>query len=57
MDIKEDQQVWCVKFLIRTRDQDREMENVNEMLAQELHKPLIKKFKEVMPMWGLKIIF
>ena len=32
--------------------------NVNEVLAQELHKPVIKKFfKKEKRMWGLKIIF
>ena len=31
--------------------------NVNKMLAQELHKALIKKFKKGKSMWSLKIIF
>ena len=31
--------------------------NKNKVLAQELHKPVIKKSKEGMPMPGLKVIF
>ena len=31
--------------------------NKNEVLAQELHKPVIKKSKEGMPMPGLKVTF
>ena len=35
MDIKGHQQVWSIIFLIRKQDQ----------LAEELHKPVTKKFK------------
>ena len=38
MDIKEDSQVWCIRFL--TRKQGLGV-SVNEELAQELHKPVI----------------
>ena len=54
MDIKEDQQVWCTSFLIKKTGSGA---NKNEVLAQELHKPVIKKSKEGMPMPGLKVIF
>ena len=39
MDIKEHQQVWSVRFLIRKQ-------SVNEQLPEDLYKPVIKKFKE-----------
>ena len=32
-------------FLIKKQDQEQEMKNVNEVLAQELHKPVTKKFR------------
>ena len=50
MDIKEDYQVCCNKFFdkkIRSgaRAIRKREVNVNEMLAQELQKPVITKFK------------
>ena len=44
-------------FLIKKQDQEQEMKNVNEVLAQELHKPVIKNSGEVKYMRGLKIVF
>ena len=42
MDIKEDQQVCCISFF----DNKTELRaSVNEVLAEELQKPVIKKFK------------
>ena len=49
MDIKEKQKVWSVSFSIRKQNKKSERQgkvaNINEVLAQELHKTLIKKFK------------
>ena len=42
MDIKEHQQVWFIGFL---KKKTRSGISVNEQLAQELHKLVIKKFK------------
>ena len=42
MDIKGDWQLWCIKFLIRKQNQGA---NVNELLTEELHKPVTIKFK------------
>ena len=39
MDIKQDQQVWSKSFDEKTVSEA----NLNEELAQELHKPVIKK--------------
>ena len=41
MDIKEDQQVQYVSFLTKKRIES----DLNEELAQDLHKPVIKKLK------------
>ena len=41
MDIKENQQVWSVSFLTKKRIES----DLNEELAQDLHKPVIKKLK------------
>ena len=43
MDIKKDWQGWCQCIRMITEVVVRA--NVNEVLAQELHKPVIKKFK------------
>ena len=40
MNIKKDQQVWYLRFLIEKLGL-----NANEVLAKELHKSVIKKFK------------
>ena len=40
MYIEEDQQIWC------TRQEKGLIANVNEELAQELHKPVIKKIQK-----------
>ena len=49
MDIKEDQQVQPISFLMRKQDQERQQqakqERVNEQLAKEIHKPVTKKIK------------
>ena len=42
MDIKAGQQVWSISFSIKKTGSGR---SVNEQLAEELHKPVIKKFK------------
>ena len=44
MDIKEDWRVWCISVL-KKKPGSGVRANVNEVLAQELHKPAIKKFK------------
>ena len=43
MDIKEHQQIWFIGFL---KKKTRSGISVNEQLAQELHKLVIKKFKK-----------
>ena len=43
-DIKGDQQVWYIRFLIRKQDQQKKA-NVNKVLAHKIHKPVIKNFK------------
>ena len=43
MDIKEDQQVQFIGFFTKKTGAGT---GVNEELAQELHKPVIKKLKE-----------
>ena len=49
MDIKEGQEVWCISFfgenVFGFRATKKVGADVNEVLAQELHKPVIKKFK------------
>ena len=51
MDIKEDQQVQFIGFFTKKTGAGT---GVNEELAQELHKPVIKKVERRK---GLKIIF
>ena len=51
MNIKEDQQVWSVSFLTKKRIES----DLNEELAQDLHKPVI--IIEGNSMRGLKMIF
>ena len=41
MGIKEDYQVWSISFDKKTGSRT----SVNDNIAEELHKPLIKKFK------------
>ena len=45
----EDQQVWCISILKvnRIRNDKKMKANVNEMLTQELHKPVIKKIQKM----------
>ena len=43
MNIKESYQVWCIHFFIRIGSGTKA--NVNEVVPQELHKPVTKKFK------------
>ena len=49
MDIKEHQQVWFIRFLIKKGSEaiviSKVGVSVNKQLAEELHKPVIKKFK------------
>ena len=50
MDIKEHQQVWYVRFLIKKTGSgaiatNKDGARVNEKQAEELNKPVIKKFK------------
>ena len=42
MDIMKNQQVWCISFLTQNKNSGT---SVNEELAQEIQKPIIKKFK------------
>ena len=42
MDIEEDWWVWCVDFFDKKTGSGS---NLNEVLAKEWHKPLIKKFQ------------
>ena len=44
IDVKKYQQLWSISCLIRKLDQGRES-NVNKVLAQELNKPVMKKFQ------------
>ena len=47
IDIKEDWRLSFISFLIRQQDnRSKTGGNVNEVLAQELHKPVIKKLKK-----------
>ena len=50
IDVKKYQQLWSISCLIRKLDQGRERQvkngsNVNRVLAQELNKPVMKRFK------------
>ena len=46
MDIKEHLQAWSISFLIKNRMRNKGAKaSVNEKLAKELHKPMIKKCK------------
>ena len=50
IDVKKYQQLWSISCSIRKLDQGRERQvkngsNVNKVLAQELNKPVMKKFQ------------
>ena len=50
IDVKKYQQLWSISCLIRKLNQGRERQvkngsNVNRVLAQELNKPMMKRFK------------
>ena len=54
MDIKENWQVWSISFLKKKTKKTGSGISVNEQLAEELHKPVIKKFKRRKVYAGLK---
>ena len=63
MDIKENQQVWSISFLeerrigiTKEKGKRKTKASVNEELAQELHKPVVTKFKRMRVCRDLKII-
>ena len=45
MDIKEHQQVQYISFLIKKEKKTGSRISVNEQLAEEIHKPVNKKYK------------
>ena len=47
MGVKEDYQVWSIRCLTRKsiRNNKHGISNLNKVLVQELHKPVIKKSK------------
>ena len=58
MDIKEVLLLWFISFLIKNKSSGVNNDiNENEELAQELHKPIIKKFKKKKFIPHLKTIF
>ena len=54
MNIKEHEQVWSISLFDKKTGSGV---SVNEQLAKELHKPVIKNFKEEKPMPDVKTIF
>ena len=58
MNIKKKKKKWSISFLIRNRirrDSDKQSgKSVNKKLAQELHKPVIEKFKKEKSMQDLR---
>lgn len=58
MDTKENKQVFWTSFFDKKTESgatSKARVNANELLAQELHKPRIEKFKKGKSIWGLKI--
>ena len=45
MGVKEDYQVWSIRCLTRKSISNNKQKNINKVLVQELHKPVIKKSK------------
>ena len=57
MDTKENKQVFWTSFFDKKTESgatSKARANANELLAQELHKPRIEKFKKGKSIWGLK---